>query len=321
MAGFGFASTTDDVLAGVDLTGRRVLVTGGSGGLGEETARALAAHGASVTIAARDADKCADAAARIHAATGASVEVLVLDLADLDSVRRGAQEFLGRHDELHLLINNAGVMACPQATTVDGFERQWGTNHLGHFLLAVLLRQALLRGAPARVVSLTSGGHTYADIDLDDPNFERTPYDPFIAYGRAKTANALFALGWDRRYGARGVHGYSVHPGGIHTGLGRYMTPEVVEQLRASLRSGARSGDGGKFRWKTIPQGAATTVWAATAPELDAHGGAYLEDCGVAPQVERKSGHGVLAYAQDPESADRLWEYSCRAVGLDPAAD
>lgn len=322
MTGFGFNSTTDDVLDGVDLSTQRVLVTGGSTGLGEETARALAAHGANVTLGVRDLARGEAARQRIlERVPDAELELLEIDLADLSSVRRAATEFLERHERLDVLINNAGLMACPQGTTVDGFELQWGTNHLGHFLLANLLLPALRAASPSRVVSLTSGGHTYSDIDLDDPNFERTAYNPFTAYGRAKTANALFAVGWDRRFGTateehRGIHAFSVHPGGIHTELGRHMTPEVIAELRASLRQSSESAGREKFAWKSIPQGAATSVWAATAAELDDHGGAYLEDCSVAEEVAHKSGRGYLAYAADPASADRLWAYSLAAVGL-----
>jgi len=323
MAPFGFESTTDDVLAGLDLTGKRVLVTGASTGLGEETTRALASHGAAVTLGVRDAQRGEAAIQRIADAITADggdvadLELLEMDLADLNSVRHAATQFLERHQRLDILINNAGLMACPYGTTVDGFELQWGTNHLGHFLLANLLLPALRAGSPARVVSLSSGGHTYSDIDLDDPGFERGEYNPFTAYGRAKTANALFAVGWDRRFGdSDGIRAFSVHPGGIHTELGRHMTPEVIGELRASLQDRADKAGTAKFRWKTVPQGAATSVWAATAAELDNHGGAYLEDCSVGVEVPEKCGHGYLAYAREPDNAERLWAYSLDAVGL-----
>jgi NAD(P)-dependent dehydrogenase (short-subunit alcohol dehydrogenase family) len=311
---FGFSSTTDDVLAGVDLHGTVAVVTGASTGLGEETTRALAAHGAHVVMAVRDRARGEAAAQRIRAAAGDTValEIRELDLGSLDSIRTFAAAFLADHDRVGLLINNAGIMACPQGTTTDGFELQFGTNHLGHFLLANLLVPALVAGAPARVISLSSRGHAFSDIDLADPWFRRTPYGEFVAYGRAKTANALFAVGFDRRYADQGVHAFSVHPGGIHTELGRHMTPEVIGQLTGRLRESGRS-----FQWKTIPQGAATTVWAATAPELDAHGGAYLEDCSVAAVSEDESANsGVRPYALDPRRADALWDFSVTAVGL-----
>ena len=203
-------------------------------------------------------------------------------------------------------------MACPQGLTDDGFELQFGTNHLGHFLLGVLLAPALVTGAPARLVSLSSSGHTRADVSLDDWNFERSTYEPFTAYGRAKTANALFAVGVQRRFGARGVQAFSVHPGVIRTELGRHMTPETIAELTENL---ARSGRA--YSFKTVPQGAATSVWAATAAELDAHGGAYLEDCGVAAVNDDESvSGGVRSYALDPERADALWALSERLVGL-----
>lgn len=277
----------------------------------------MAARGAAVTMGVRDPQRGEAAIERIRQQVpDADLELLTMDLADLGTVRAAAAEFLENHDRLDILINNAGLMACPQGVTADGFELQWGTNHLGHFLLANLLLPALRTGSPARVVSLTSGGHTYSDIDLDDPGFERGDYHPFAAYGRAKTANALFAVGWDRRFASDGIHAYSVHPGGIHTELGRHMTPDVIGELRASLQERADTEGTSKFRWKTIPQGAATSVWAATAAELDDHGGAYLEDCSVAEEVPAKAGHGYLAYARDPQNAERLWTYSLAAVGL-----
>jgi len=317
----GFSSTTDDVLDGVDLSGRSVLVTGASTGLGEETARALAAHGAAVVMAVRDLARGGAAADRIRAtAPEAQLEVRELDLASLASVRSFAERFLAEQHRLDVLIGNAGIMACPQGTTEDGFELQFGTNHLGHFLLGTLLLPALAaaaqqRGEPARLVSLSSRGHMFADVDLDDPGFERTTYEPFVAYGRSKTANALFALGADRRFAADGVRAWSVHPGGIHTELGRHMTAETLDALRSRMSEAGRS-----FRWKTIPQGAATSVWAATAPELLASGGAYLEDCGVAGLTDDPAAEtGVRPYAQDPARADALWERSEQLVG-GPAA-
>ncbi len=313
MTTFGFSSTTDDVLAGHDVSGRHVLVTGGSTGLGEETSRALAAHGATVTMAVRDLARGEAAAERIRAATPtADLRLRQVDLASLASVRTFAEGFLADHDTIDVLINNAGIMACPQGTTVDGFELQFGTNHLGHFLLGVLLAPALVAGAPSRLVSLSSRGHAFADVDLDDWNFERTAYEPFVAYGRAKTANALFAVGFQQRFGDSGVQAFSVHPGGIHTELGRHMTPEVIQTLMARVADSGR-----EFAWKTIPQGAATSVWAATAAELDGHGGAYLEDCGVAEITDDESANtGVRAYAVDADAANKLWTLSERLVGL-----
>ncbi len=313
MTTFGFSSTTDDVLAGHDLTGRHVLVTGGSTGLGEETSRALAAHGATVTLAVRDLARGEAAAARIRAIVpAADLRLRQVDLASLASVRSFADGFVADHSSLDVLINNAGIMACPQGSTVDGFELQFGTNHLGHFLLGVLLAPALVTGAPSRLVSLSSRGHAFAPVDLADWNFEQTTYEPFVAYGRAKTANALFAVGFQQRFGDQGVQAFSVHPGGIHTELGRHMTPEVIQTLLARVADSGR-----EFAWKTIPQGAATSVWAATAPELDGHGGAYLEDCGIAEISEDEGANtGVRPYAVDAATADALWTLSERLVGL-----
>jgi NAD(P)-dependent dehydrogenase (short-subunit alcohol dehydrogenase family) len=310
---FGAESTTDDVLDGVDLSGRRAVVTGASTGLGEETTRALAAHGAAVTMAVRDPERGAAAAARVRdAVPDADLEVMLLDLASLADVRRFASELLARHDRIDLLIDNAGVMACPQASTVDGFELQIGTNHVGHFLLTQLLFPAL--GDGSRVVVLSSAGHRFSDVDLDDPNFERTPYDPWTAYGRAKTANALFALELDRRLRERGAHAYSVHPGGIVTELGRHLTEETLAVV-------TDVADDQQIAWKTVPQGAATSVWAATAPELDAHGGAYLEDCGIAvanPDLDPRSRGGVKAYAADPARAAALWDRTEEWIAAPP---
>jgi NAD(P)-dependent dehydrogenase (short-subunit alcohol dehydrogenase family) len=308
MSGLGFSSTTDEVLAGIDLTGRLAVVTGASTGLGEETARSLASAGVDVVMAVRDVAKGEAARRRILDSIDGSpsIDVRNLDLGSLASVRAFAAQFLTDHDRLDLLINNAGVMATPHGTTSDGFELQFGTNHLGHFLLSTLVAPALVASGQARVISLSSRGHAFSDADLDDPNFEHTTYDPFVAYGRSKTANALFAVAFDRRFADRGVHAYSVHPGGIHTELGRYMTRDVRARLMSQIAAGGRT-----IVWKTIPQGAATSVWAATAPELDAHGGAYLEDCHVATISDDEAAEdGVRAYALDPSRADALWALS-----------
>src|SRR6202167_107423 len=228
---FGATSTTDEVLQGIDLTGKRLLVTGVSAGLGVETARALAAHGAQVVGAARDLSKAQAAAEQVsaQAASGGSLHLVQLDLASLDSVRRCADGLLAAGKSFDVIITNAGVMACPKGTTVDGFETQFGTNHLGHFVLVNRIASLLRHGS--RLVNLSSAGHRYADVDLEDPNFERTPYAEFTAYGRSKTANVLFAVEFDRRHKGSGVRATAVHPGGIQTELGRYMTPEVLQGL------------------------------------------------------------------------------------------
>lgn len=309
-------STTDDVLVGLDLTGRHFLVTGSSGGLGLETCRALAAHGASVTMAARDEEKNAAARDSIHATVpGADLTLLRLDLASLDSVGEAARDFLARSEPLHGLVLNAGIMATPLSRTVDGFESQFGVDHLGHFGFAWHLLPRLVESAPARVVVLSSAGHRMGDVDLDDVNFERRPYDPLAAYGAAKTCNVLHAVAIDHLYRDRGVRAFAVHPGGIHTELGRYMTPEVISTLMS------RIGDqGSSFRWKSVPQGAATSVWAATAPELADRGGEYCEDCSLSPvlpdgDVPPVNGTGVSARAVDVDRALALWTLSLRLIG------
>ena len=307
MRSFGFDSTTDDVLEGIDLTGKRILVTGASAGLGVETARALAAHGASVSMTARDLTKGAAAMEEILTSVpDADLDLRQLDLADLASVRTFAHGFVEDHPVLHVLIANAGVMACPEGKTTDGFEMQFGTNHLGHFLLIQLLTPSLVAAGGARVVLLSSAGHRLGDVDLDDPNFERQPYDPWVAYGRAKTANVLCAVGLDHRLRDQGVRAFAVHPGGIPTELGRHLTEETLGQMVERSKTA-------NVRWKTVPQGAATTVFAATAPELDGEGGVYLEDCHIADLIDdpEVSG-GVRPYALDPTRADALWELSER---------
>jgi NAD(P)-dependent dehydrogenase (short-subunit alcohol dehydrogenase family) len=312
---FGAASTTDEVLRGKDLSGKRVLVTGVSAGLGVETARALAAHGAEVIGAARDLSKAQGATeqVRAQAARGGSLQLVQLDLASLDSVRRCADGLLASGKPFDVIIANAGVMACPKGTTLDGFETQFGTNHLGHFLLVNRIASLLRRGS--RLVNLSSSGHRYADVDLDDPNFEHSPYAEFIAYGRSKTANVLFAVEFDRRHKARGLRATAVHPGGIHTELGRYMTPEVTQRLIAEINASQPKG-AAPFSWKSIPQGAATSVWAACVADPATIGGRYCEDCHVA-EVTSVPGvrGGVQAYALDPQRAQALWKKSEELVG------
>ena len=312
---FGATSTTDEVLQGIDLTAKRVLVTGVSAGLGVETARALAAHGAQVVGAARDLSKAQTATEQVRsqAARGGSLQLVQLDLASLESVRRCADGLLAAGKPFDVIIANAGVMACPKGTTVDGFETQLGTNHLGHFVLVNRIASLLRRGS--RLVNLSSAGHRYADVDLDDPNFERSPYAEFIAYGRSKTANVLFAVEFDRRHRARGVRATAVHPGGIRTELSRHMTPGAREKLIAEINASQPKGTP-PFSYKSIPQGAATSVWAACVADADAIGGRYCEDCQVA-EVASVPGlrAGVQPYALDPERAQALWKKSEEWVG------
>ncbi len=309
---YGYETTTDDLLAGRNLSGKRILITGASAGLGVETARALAAHGASVVMAVRDLTKGEGAAATVRAgaAPGASVELCELDLASLASVRSCTDRLLAEGKPLSVLIANAGVMACPQGVTTDGFETQFGTNHLGHFVFVNRLAPLLLAGTPSRIVCLSSRGHHFSDVDLDDPGFERTPYDPWAAYGRAKTANVLFAVALDSRLRDRGVRACAVHPGGIRTELGRHLTPEAIAALTA------RRPSMGAFAFKSIPQGAATSVWAAVIADAADVGGRYCEDCHVAePTDDEPAEAGVRRYAIDPARADALWARSEELVG------
>lgn len=310
MSEFGETSTTADVLAGVSLAGRTALVTGASSGLGVETTRALASAGAQVVMCARDAQKLEAAMDEVSAAVpGAELASVILDLADLDSVRSGAAAALQAHPEINLLINNAGVMACPLMRTAQGFEMQFGTNHLGHFLLTCLLVPALVTGAPARVVNLSSGGHKFANFSFDDPNYREREYDKWQAYGESKTANALFTVGLDARLKASGVRSLAVHPGVIMTKLSRHMDAADFERLQ----SGRPAGE--ELVLKSVEQGAATSVWAAVATELSDKGGIYLENCQIAEPAVQGSSAGVESYALDVAAADRLWALSEELVG------
>jgi len=311
---FGATSTTDEVLDGLELNGKRVLVTGVSAGLGVETARALVARGAYVVGTARDLGKARTATEHVHAAARpeGGIDLLELDLASLDSVRRCADSLVAAGLPFDAVIANAGVMACPRGSTVEGFETQFGTNHLGHFVL--VNRIASLLGSGARVVSLASRGHRLADVDLEDPNFQHTIYSENSAYGRSKTANILFAVEFDRRHRANGVRATAVHPGSIETELGRHLTPEVAERFLAAATAGSTIPH--EFDWKTIPQGAATSVWAAFVAPADEVGGRYCEDCNVA-QVNDSPAFtdGVRSYALDPMRAQQLWALSEDLVG------
>jgi NAD(P)-dependent dehydrogenase (short-subunit alcohol dehydrogenase family) len=312
---FGATSTTDEVLEGVNLSGKRVLVTGVSAGLGVETARALAAHGAEVVGAARDLTKAKAATAGVRAgANGGGLELVELDLASLDSVRVCANALVDDGKPFDLVICNAGVMATPFGKTADGFETQFGTNHLGHFVL--VNRIASLMKPGSRLVNLSSAGHRYSDVDLNDHNFERTPYDPWVAYGRSKTANILFAVEFDRRHKREGVRATAVHPGGIETELSRHLTPEARQALIERINAATRAAGEPDFKYKTVPQGAATSVWAGAVAAADDVGGRYCEDCHVAeiePNPIKRA--GVKPYALNPETAKALWGKSEEMVG------
>lgn len=312
ISGFGAGSTTEDVLHGIHLSGKRALVTGASAGLGVETCRALAAHGAEVVLMARDANRTRAVAAAIAAALPrASIAVEVVDLADLSSVRACAAKVAKRYASIDLLINNAGIMACPLARTAEGCELQFGVNHIGHFLLTNLLLPLLAEGGGGRVVNLTSAAHKYSPIRFDDMHFDAEAYDKWIAYGQSKTANVLFAVELSERWGARGVFANAVHPGGIHTELGRHLDAQDIAML--TERSKGSSG----WSFKSVPCGAATTVWAATSPLLDGRGGLYLEDCdfSFALRPGQESASGYMPYAVDPQLAAQLWQRSEQIVG------
>jgi len=318
---FGATSTTEDVLSGVNLLGKRVLVTGVSAGLGVETAGSLAAHGAQVIGAARDLTKAKAAAAQVRkdvAAKGGSFELVQLDLASLKSVRACAEGLLAKGEPFDVVIANAGVMATPFGTTADGFETQFGTNHLGHFVLVNRIAPLIRKGG--RLINLSSAGHRLSNVDLEDPNFERTPYDPLVAYGRSKTANILFAVAFDRRHRERGVRAAAVHPGVIQTELARYMEPSHLENLIQQMNTQLAAEGKPPFQFKTIPQGAATSVWAGVVAPADEIGGRYCENCHVGHVVPDHAtitgvSEGVRGYALDPNTAEALWKKSEELVG------
>ena len=302
---FSFESTAADVIEGVDLAGRRAIVTGAASGIGVETARALAGAGAAVTLAVRDVAAGERVASDLRAATAdAQIDVGKLELADPDSIDAFTRAWDG---PLDILVNNAGVMALPERTlSPAGQEMQFAVNHLGHFRLAVGLHDALAAArAGARIVSLSSRGHLRAGVDFDDLTFARRPYDPMIAYGQSKTANVLFAVEADRRWRDDGIRANAVHPGAIiETNLARHYDPVVLQGLI----------DSGAYQFKTSAQGAATSVLCAASPLLDGVGGRYFEDCNEAPVVDTdgpdEPASGVARYARDPEFARRLWEVS-----------
>jgi NAD(P)-dependent dehydrogenase (short-subunit alcohol dehydrogenase family) len=307
---FGFDSTAAEVIEGIDLSGKRAIVTGGSSGIGIETARALAGAGADVTLAVRDTDAGERTAADITATTGnTAINVGRLDLAAPASVAAFVANWSG---PLHLLVNNAGVMALPDLQlTAEGWELQFATNHLGHFALALGLHDALAAsGGGARIVSLSSRGHMRSPVIFDDLNFTSRPYDPWLGYGQSKTANVLFAVEATRRWTDDGITANAVHPGAIAgTNLSRHMDPETLANLRNSSL----------YRYKTIDQGAATSVLVAASPQLEGIGGRYFEDCNEAPVIDPSASDapasGVAAYALDPDNARRLWEVSLDANG------
>ena len=312
MSSFNRETTAEEVVDGLDLSGQIFMITGTSSGLGEESARVLAARGARVVMLARDPEKNDEAAERVRSSVPeADLSMHQMDLSDLSSVASFAAEAADQYDRIDVLMNNAGVMCCPFGHTADGFEMQFGTNHLGHFALTARLLPLLRRADRPRVVTLSSGGHRISDVDLDDPNFEHTDYDPWVSYGRSKTANVHFAAELARRFGDELVS-VSVHPGAIPTKLGRHMTKEMIEGMRARAKANSSSGQG--LQYKTLESGAATQLWGATAPEMADHNGKYLADCNVAEPGSGETGYAPHIYNPATEAA--LWELSERLVGL-----
>lgn len=312
-SGFGHGSTARDVLAGLDLSGKTAIVTGGYSGLGLETVHALAGAGASVVVPARRVDH-ARAVLEAAGLRAPAVEVEALDLGDQESVKDFAARYLDSGRGLDILINNAAIMACPETRVGPGWEAQFATNHLGHFTLANLLWPVLAADGGARVVALSSTGHKITGIHFDDLNFA-TGYDKWQAYGQAKSANALFAVELDRRGAEHGVRAFAVHPGGIMTELQRHLPKEeMVAAGWMDAEGNVREG------FKTPEQGAATSVWAATSPLLEGKGGVYCEDCDIAAPTDPASPlarfAGVNPHAVDPESARRLWDVSAELTGV-----
>ncbi|HTO40805.1 MAG TPA: SDR family NAD(P)-dependent oxidoreductase [Rhizomicrobium sp.] len=308
---FGPHATIDEVLGATDLSARTILITGAASGLGLESARAFAKRGARLMLTVRDAPKAAAAIDSVKALAPdpAAIEVSELDLAAFSSIRAATTSWLDEGRRFNILMANAGVMACPEGRTQDGFETQFGTNHLGHFLLVNRLVPTLIAAAPSRVVILSSGAHRRGEVSLDDPNFAHTPYSPWLAYGRSKTANALFAVALDARLKDKGVRACSISPGAVsETNLSRHMTPQDMERLRKS--------PGRRPVFKTLAEGAATQVWAAAIAQAETIGGRYCENCAVADTItDPVETNGVMAFATDPARAEALWAASEGFVG------
>lgn len=305
---FGFSSTAAEVVAGIDLTGKTALVTGGYSGIGLETANALAGQGAKIILPVRREYLIANG---VEGLTAKDAHIIYMDLADPDSVRACAREVAGFTQSIDILVNNAGIMAAPEQYTSQGYELQFATNHLGHFLFTALLMPLLLAAKEgARVVSLASTGHKVSPVVFEDINFDNRAYDKWQAYGQAKTANALFAVGLNKRFKDQGVEAFSVHPGGIMSNLQRDMAQEELVAM------GWVNQDGEVAKgFKTPAQGAATSVWAATSPLLAGRGGVYCEDCNIAEPDEKSFVSGIKAYAVDDAAADQLWAASEEMTG------
>ena len=311
-SGFGAASTSAEVIAGRDLTGKTVVVTGGYSGIGVETVRAFYSAGAKVVVPAHDMGK-----AKANLADMPDVHLVTMDLLDPSSIDAFAEQFLRGDEKLHILVNNAGIMAPPLARDARGYESQFATNHLGHFQLTARLWPSLRRAKGAHLVSLSSVGHRRAPVDFEDPTFEHRDYDPWVAYGQSKSANALFAVRLDAIGDGDGIRAFSVHPGGVVTNLVRHMSIEelraygVVDERGRPIIDPARN-------MKTPEQVAATSVWCATSPRLDGLGGVYCEDCDIAVQVpgDSKELRGVRPWAMDRNFADHLWHLSEKLTSM-----
>lgn len=315
---FGYRSTALDVVSGINLSNKNAIVTGGYSGIGIETVVALATAGANVTIAGRDLSRAERTADELNSkGLLGVVDAMSLDLGSLQSVKGFVESYCASHASLEILVNNAGVMACPFETTTDGFELQFGTNHIGHYALSRLLLPLLLNAESARVVCLSSTGHMISPVIFDDINFSQRKYDAWSSYGQAKTANSLTAVALQQLYGSKGVDAFAVHPGGIMTSLQRHMEQKDIE-----ARGWVDAEGNINERFKTVEQGASTSTWAATASELTAKGGVYLEDCDFAEVVAFRPDYpkGVIAYAVDSEAARQLWQIS-ESMILDKFSD
>jgi len=314
-SGFGRKSTAEEVLGKTDLHGRVVLITGGYAGIGLETARVLRKGGATVIIGARDLEK-----AHRNLSEMKDIEMMKLDLTDPKSIDEFSEKFLAKHPTLHFLINNGAVMQTPLLRDGRGNELQFSTNHLGHFQLTARLWGALKNARGARVVCVSSFGHRYGRVDLEDPNFLNRPYDKMQAYGQSKTANALFAVELDQHGKAHGIRAFSLHPGAIiETDLARHLTDEELAPWGVTRENGVRKAPDKDF-FKTIPQGASTTVWCTVSPLLDGKGGVYCADCDISPLVpdEDSTTHeGVRSWAIDPSVAKKLWDLTEKLTHLE----
>ncbi|MEH6557919.1 MAG: SDR family NAD(P)-dependent oxidoreductase [Oceanicoccus sp.] len=308
ISNFGYRSTALEVVSGINLSDKNAIVTGGYSGIGIETVIALASAGANVTIACRDLSRAEDVANELNSrGLLGTVDAQLLDLGSLQSVKKFTESYRAKHTSLEILINNAGVMACPFEKTIDGFERQFGTNHLGHYALSRLLLPLLLNAEYARVVCLSSTGHMISPVVFDDINFGQRTYDAWSSYGQAKTANSLTAVAFQQFYGSKGIDAFAVHPGGIMTSLQRHMDKKDIE-----ARGWVDAEGNINERFKTVEQGASTSTWAATSIQLTGKGGVYLEDCDVAEVMASRPEFpkGVIAYAVDADAAKQLWQVS-----------